>query len=79
MGRRSEPTRIKERIKNRKLNHMNIIIIILAVIVGMIIGYHFCKMRWRVNDLLELSRIQTSLMCDEISAEEALKRIDGLK
>jgi len=58
---------------------MTALYIIIAFIVGSIVGFRFCKFRYMIESMLELNRIQTSLINEEITAEEALERIKEIE
>jgi len=54
---------------------MGTFFIILAVISAFIGGYQFCLLRWRPRDLCKVTKIMTDMTSNEISPEEALKRV----
>jgi len=43
-----------------------------------ILGYHFCKIRYIIPDLLDIMKIQNKLITGEIEPEEALELLKDI-
>jgi magnesium-transporting ATPase (P-type) len=52
-----------------------IIILIIVAIISFILGYKFALMRYYVKELMEVLSIVSSLLMDEITAEDARERM----
>lgn len=52
-----------------------IIILIIVAIISFILGYKFALMRYCVKELMEVLSIVSSLLMDEITAEDARERM----
>ena len=50
----------------------------LAILFGFYLGYQYCKVRWMVDEIIILAKVQTKLLAGEISSEEALKELDKI-
>lgn len=57
---------------------MDILINILIFIVGGVLGYKFCKIRYRVNDLLEVIALYTDKISETITLEEFRERFNKI-
>ena len=53
---------------------METLINIAIFIIGGVLGYHFCKMRYRVNDLLDIISLYTDMLKENITREEFTER-----
>ena len=52
--------------------------IIGVLVLGLFLGFKFAHSYYCVDELLEISTIQSDLLCGKITAEEALKQIKKL-
>ena len=52
------------------------IIILISLIVGSVLGYYFCKLRYQVDKLLLMLKCYVAYTSGDLSAEEFLKKIN---
>ena len=48
-------------------------------VMGFILGYKFCKFRYKVDTLLEVMKLMSDTLSNNIPSEEALKKIKEIK
>lgn len=59
---------------------MDIILISLLIcIVSFFLGYQFCKLRWKPETFVEITKLFTDLSNKTITPEEGRKRIEELE
>jgi hypothetical protein len=56
-----------------------LICILISFIGGSIFGFYFCMMRYRVNTMLSLLKLQSKVLMNELTTEEVKKELDNLE
>lgn len=57
---------------------MEVLIILVSIIFGGVIGYYFCKTRYRVKTLINTIKLLTRVVANDISPSEIKKELDNL-